>query len=100
LFGEPSSGLAIRPDGTFVQQGNVMRKLNAIGLAGVIAFASLIWSAAPVSAQARKPVTDAMREQCRNQIRAAGLGGRFRPAGQRTQRQILFLNCLARLRKR
>jgi hypothetical protein len=77
-----------------------MRKLNAVGLAGIVTLAALTSSAAPSFAQARKPVTDAMREQCRTQVRAAGLGGRFRPASQRTQRQILFLNCLARLRKR
>jgi hypothetical protein len=77
-----------------------MRKLNAVGLAGIVTLAALTSSAAPSFAQARKPVTDAMREQCRTQVRAAGLGGPFRPASQRTQRQILFLNCLARLRKR
>jgi hypothetical protein len=76
-----------------------MRKSTAVGLAAALALAVLAWSAQPVSAQARKPATDAMREQCRAQIRAAGLSGRFRPASQRSKRQVVFLNCLAKLRK-
>jgi hypothetical protein len=80
-------------------QGNRMRKSTAVGLPVAIALALLIWPPQLASAQGRKPVTDAMREQCRAQIRAAGLSGRFRPASQRTKRQVLFLNCLAKLRK-
>jgi hypothetical protein len=76
-----------------------MRISTAVGLLVAIALAVLIWPAQVASAQTRKPVTDAMRDQCRAQIRAAGLSGRFRPASQRTKRQILLLNCLAKLRK-
>jgi uncharacterized membrane protein YccC len=75
-----------------------MRISTAIALPAAIALAILIWPQV-ASAQARKPVTDAMRDQCRAQVRAAGLSGRFRPASQRTKRQILFLNCLAKLRR-
>jgi hypothetical protein len=80
-------------------QGNRMRTSAAVGLLVAIALAVLIWPPQLASAQGRKPVTDAMREQCRTQIRAAGLSGRFRPASQRSKRQVLFLNCLAKLRK-
>ena len=76
-----------------------MRKSTTVGLPVAIALALLIWPPQLASAQGRKPVTDAMREQCRTQIRAAGLSGRFRPASQRSKRQVLFLNCLAKLRK-
>jgi hypothetical protein len=76
-----------------------MRKSTAAGLGLAITLAVLVWPPQRASAQSRKPVTDAMREQCRTQIRAAGLSGRFRPASQRSKRQVLFLNCLAKLRK-
>jgi len=76
-----------------------MRRSSAVGLPIVLGFLMLICSVEVTSAQGRKLVTDAMREQCRAQIRAAGLGGRFRPASQRSKRQVLFLSCLAKLRK-
>lgn len=82
-----------------LDRGNRMRRSSAVALPVAVTLAVLIWPAQLASAQGRKPVTDAMREQCRTQIRAAGLSGRFRPASQRTKRQILFLNCLAKLRK-
>ena len=75
-----------------------MRISTAVALPAAIALAILILPQV-ASAQGRKPVTDAMRDQCRAQVRAAGLSGRFRPASQRTKRQILFLNCLAKLRR-
>ena len=82
-----------------VYEGSRMRICTAAGLSAAIALTVLLWPAQIASAQGRKPVTDAMRDQCRAQVRAAGLSGRFRPASQRTKRQILFLNCLAKLRK-
>jgi hypothetical protein len=85
--------------GALSGQGNRMRRSSALALPVAIALAILLLPAQEAYAQARKPVTDAMRDQCRAQIRAAGLSGRFRPASQRTKRQVIFLNCLAKLRK-